>query len=231
MTDSSGYINKFTLKLNDLNKELEYNQNNSSNKAVEHCIPMVWTSVIMYVILALFKMVNTIMDKNNSESEAEEGEATKEEAHFSVSASLTRGSTFQTSYFEIAGIFLSLVSIYLIKKVKSSKSNFIIFGLIIAMNAMIVIQFIIDKENPLLKISFLYTLAFSFGCRLSSFFFVTAICLCSTLALLNISLTAIQNPDQAPGIMHHKVWETIAIVIYLFQWVYNTYWDEIKRKI
>ena len=27
------------------------------------------------------------------------------------------------------------------------------------------------------------------------------------------------------------MWQTIAIVIYLFQWVYYAYWDEIKRKI
>ena len=30
ITNSSGYINKFTLKLNDINKELEYNTNNNS---------------------------------------------------------------------------------------------------------------------------------------------------------------------------------------------------------
>ena len=34
ITNSSGYINKFTLKLNDINKELEYNTNNNSTKHV-----------------------------------------------------------------------------------------------------------------------------------------------------------------------------------------------------
>ena len=34
ITNSSGYINKFTLKLNDINKELEYNLNNNSAKQI-----------------------------------------------------------------------------------------------------------------------------------------------------------------------------------------------------
>ena len=34
ITNSSGYINKFTLKLNDINKELEYNTNNNSTKHI-----------------------------------------------------------------------------------------------------------------------------------------------------------------------------------------------------
>lgn len=31
--------------------------------------------------------------------------------------------------------------------------------------------------------------------------------------------------------MLHQVWQAVAIVVYLFQWVYYTYWDELKRKI
>ena len=34
ITNSSGYINKFTLKLNDINKELEYNQSTNSIKEI-----------------------------------------------------------------------------------------------------------------------------------------------------------------------------------------------------
>ena len=64
ITNSSGYINKFTLKLNDINKELEYNINNNSTKQVQHCTPQLWVSVLMYLALLLFKMVNSIMEKN-----------------------------------------------------------------------------------------------------------------------------------------------------------------------
>lgn len=77
----------------------------------------------------------------------------------------------------------------------------------------------------------MYTLAFSFGCRLSSFFGVSAVCICSSLALLNISMSGVQASDQARGVMLHQVWQAVAIVVYLFQWVYYTYWDELKRKI
>ena len=47
-----------------MNKELEYNQNDNSHRQAEQGIPLVWSSVIMYFTLGLFKTVNLIMEKN-----------------------------------------------------------------------------------------------------------------------------------------------------------------------
>lgn len=152
----------------------------------------------MYFTLCLFKMINSILEKNAKDSELEDAKKEKNESNADVDpepapVESSKGITFQTAYFEIALILISLISIYLIKKVKSSKSNLIIYGLIITMNVIVIIQFVIDTNNPLIKIQFLYTLAFSFGCRLSSFFFVSAICVFSSVTFLNISLGNIQS--------------------------------------
>ena len=57
---------------------------------------------------------------------------------------VTYNSNFSTAYFEIAMIFITLVSIYLIKRVRNVKSHIIIYGLIISMNAMVIVQFFVD---------------------------------------------------------------------------------------
>lgn len=146
ITNASGYINKFTLKLNDINKEMEYNQNINSNKQVEHCIPMLWTSVFMYFTLCLFKMINTIMEKNvkdnsgvTDEDEFVDGESNvhdkvKTNQPDDLSPTISGGITLSTVYFEITMIFAILVSIYLIRKVRSNKSHIIIYSLIVLMN-------------------------------------------------------------------------------------------------
>ena len=195
ITNSSGYINKFTLKLNDINKELEYNQNNNSNKQVEHCIPMLWTSVMMYFTLCLLKVINSIMEKNAKEDKGQGSESADdiegEQDEVKEVEIVTYNSNFSTAYFEIAMIFITLVSIYLIKRVRNVKSHIIIYGLIISMNAMVIVQFFVDQNNPLIKIQFLFTVAFSFGCRLSSFFFVSIVCIFSSVTFLNINLGTI----------------------------------------
>ena len=57
---------------------------------------------------------------------------------------VTYNSNFSTAYFEIAMIFITLVSIYLIKRVRNVKSHIIIYGLVISMNAMVIVQFFVD---------------------------------------------------------------------------------------
>ena len=144
---------------------------------------IIWSSVLMYSTLCLFKMKNTMIDEDLSSEQK---------------------ATSISLYFDIAGLIIGLLSIYMIKRMKYPRSYLILYGLIISMNAMVVIQFIFDQSNPLTKIQFLCTLAFSFGCRLSSFFIVSGICLCSSLVLLNISLGSIQS--QLGGIMMNQAW-------------------------
>ena len=134
-----------------MNKELEYNQNDNSHRQAEQGIPLVWSSVIMYFTLGLFKTVNLIMEKNERDriSEAADEDpngdiGNSELDTVSAPESAASGSSLSTWFFEAAGIVLSLVSIYLIKKVKNTKAHLVIYGLIIWMNVSVVVQFIID---------------------------------------------------------------------------------------
>ena len=68
-------------------------------------------------------------------------------------------------------------------------------ALIIFMNGMCIVKFYYDRESPLIQIQFLYTVAFSFGVRLSSIFFVSLICTLSLFAFLQVRLSVIQNAD------------------------------------
>lgn len=81
----------------------------------------------------------------------------------------------------------------MIKRVKYQRADILIFGLIVFMNAMCIVKFYFDRQSPLIQIQFLYTLAFSFGVRLSSLFFVSLICILSSISFLNIRLSVIQK--------------------------------------
>ena len=67
-----------------------------------------------------------------------------------VTRSNTEGSQVQTAYFEVTQTVLSLVAIYMIKRVKYQRAYVLIFGLIIFMNAMCIVKFYFDRQSPLI---------------------------------------------------------------------------------
>ena len=96
-----------------------------------------------------------------------------------------------TLYFEIMEALVSLLAIYLISKIKSIRSDFVIFGLIAMFNLFVNVYFYIDPKNPLIQIQFLYTIAFSHLVRLNSVFYVSLVCLASAIGFLNIRVSTI----------------------------------------
>lgn len=58
----SGIINKWNLKLHDINKELEYDQSSTSIRQAEACLPQLWTSVILFAFLMIFKTLNSWLE-------------------------------------------------------------------------------------------------------------------------------------------------------------------------
>ena len=57
-------INKFNLKLNDINKEIEYNEASISEGMVRDVVTLIWTSTVLYGIIGLFKIFNQIIESN-----------------------------------------------------------------------------------------------------------------------------------------------------------------------
>ena len=53
-------INKFNLKLHDINKEIEYNQVSISDAQIKNYVVLIWTSTILYVIVGIFKVCNSL---------------------------------------------------------------------------------------------------------------------------------------------------------------------------
>ena len=51
-------INKWNLKLNDINKEIEYNEVIISEDLLKNCVSLIWTSTTLYGIIAVFKILN-----------------------------------------------------------------------------------------------------------------------------------------------------------------------------
>ena len=65
MTNES-MINKFNLKLHDINKEIEYNSTSVSQKQTQNYTSLIWTSIILYSTIASYKLLNSIVgDKEN----------------------------------------------------------------------------------------------------------------------------------------------------------------------
>ena len=143
-------------------------------------MPQLWTSVILFFFLLIFKTVNSWLEGSDLLDVAT-----------SVTRSDTLGSQVQTAYFEVTQILLSLLAIYMIKRIKYARAYILIFGLIIFMNCICIVKFYLDRQSPLIQIQFLYTLAFSFGVRLSSIYFVSLICILSSISFLNIRLSVI----------------------------------------
>ena len=50
----------------------------------------------------------------------------------------TAGNTFSTAYFELTLMIIELFMIYFIRKLKTGKMNFVIYGLICALNMSII---------------------------------------------------------------------------------------------
>jgi hypothetical protein len=86
---------------------------------------------------------------------------------------------------------IALTAIYLIKKVKSLRSDIVIFSLVVIFNITVNLYFYIDPKNPLIQIQFLYTIAFSHLNRLNSVFFISLVCLASVIGFLNTRLSTI----------------------------------------
>jgi len=220
-------INKFNLKLNDINKEIEYNEVSISDSLVKNCVILIWTSVLLYALLGLFKIFNQILENNESTTSRETSTLEKSD---------TVGNLIGTIYIEVFEVLVSLSAIYMIKKVKSIRSDLVVFGLVVIFNVMVNVNFYIDPENPLIQIQFLYTIAFSHLIRLNSVFFVSLVCLASAIGFLNIRLATIQAISDNKDI-HSKdssiqlIWQALAVTLYIFFWTYYTYWDEVKQKV
>ena len=54
-------INKFNLKLHDINKEIEYNSTSVSQKQTQNYTSLIWTSIILYSAIACYKLLNSIV--------------------------------------------------------------------------------------------------------------------------------------------------------------------------
>ena len=57
-------INKFNLKLYDINKEIEYNQVCISDAQIKNYVVLIWTSFVLYVIVGIFKVCNSLFLEN-----------------------------------------------------------------------------------------------------------------------------------------------------------------------
>ena len=104
-------------------------------------------------------------------------------------------------------------------------------GLIFVSNMMIVVKFYNDQQSPLIQVQFLYTIAFSFGIRLTSFFFVSCICMISTIAFLQIRLSVIADTTGQTSSMFQLTWMSFVMVTYVVLWIIYAYNDEVRRKV
>ena len=134
-------INKFNLKLNDINKEIEYNQASIADVQIRSYVPLIWTCAILYTTIGVFKIFNQALESN---------EKTSSKGTDTLNRSDTAGNTILTIYIEIFEVIVSLTAIYLIKKVKNIRSDIIIFCLIVFYNLIVNIYFYLDPQNPLI---------------------------------------------------------------------------------
>lgn len=174
-------------------------------------MPQLWSSVILFTSLLIFKVANSIIEIKKKE---EQGIAT-------TTSSI--GSTAATSYYEALQVAISLSVIYVIRKIKQRRSHIIVLALIIISNIMIVTKFYVDQQSPLIQVQFLYTIAFSFGIRLNFFFVVSIVTLLSSIAFLQIRLSLIAENANRESSTFQLSWMSFVTVSYVVLWIYYAY--------
>ena len=97
---------------------------------------MIWTSTILYSILGLFKIFNQFLESNEKTTSKNDTQT--------LNRSDTAGNTINTIYIEVLEVLVSLSAIYVIRKVKSIRSDIVIFSLVVIFNIMVNIYFYID---------------------------------------------------------------------------------------
>lgn len=91
---------------------------------------------------------------------------------------------------------------------------------------MIVTKFYTDRESPLIQVQFIYTIAFSFGIRITSFFFVSIATMISCIAFLLIRLAVIaKNAEVAhqESSTFQLSWMSLIMLTYECTWIYYAY--------
>ena len=92
--------------------------------------------------MGCFKIFNHILESNSKFA--------SDKTATTSNRSDTAGNKLTTIYIEALEVLVSLTSIYLIRKVKSIRSDIVIFGLVVIFNIMVNIYFYLDPENPLI---------------------------------------------------------------------------------
>jgi len=129
---------------------------------------------------------------------------------------------------------LSASVICAIKKLKYNRSYILVMFLITISNIMIVTKFFTDRESPLIQVQFIYTIAFSFGIRITSFFFVSIATMISCIAFLLIRLAVIaKNAEVAhqESSTFQLSWMSLIMLTYECTWIYYAYQDEVRKKV
>ena len=98
----------------------------------------------MYSILGLFKVFNHYLESNENTTSKNDTQT--------QNRSDTAGNKIDTIYIEVLEVLTSLSAIFVIRKVKSIRSDIVIFSLVVIFNIMVNIYFYIDPQNPLIQI-------------------------------------------------------------------------------
>ena len=131
-------------------------------------------------------------------------------------------------------MILSASLICAIKKLKYNRSYILVMSLITISNIIIVTKFYTDRESPLIQVQFLYTIAFSFSIRMTSFFFVSIATMISCIAFLLIRLAVIAKTaenESRESSTFQLSWMSLVMLTYELTWIYYAYQDEVRKKV
>ena len=140
----------------------------------------------------IFKIVNYYNSKNQLSTEKADGSIQEDIEKEPENQAQSSGDLKEyLSYFECILILINLIIIYSITKLKISRINYVMYGLIMMMNMLNIVKIQINDVDMFFDMRFFFTIAFSFGCRLSSFFYVSAVCTFALAIYLNVSIGTI----------------------------------------
>ena len=108
-------------------------------------------------------------------------------------------------------------------------------GTILGLHVLVNAHFFLDPANPIIHLQYIFVVAFSHIQRLSSFFFVMWISLCSTATYLNLRIAAMRDKykgDDEDGYGWLQVeWLFVAVLLNALLWTYQSYRDELRKKV
>jgi hypothetical protein len=188
--NSSNIISKVSLKLTDLNKELEYNTQVKERKLVQASVKNIYVLLALFSFLLVEHLVYKLVVNYRNGKKKEEQEGRDIYLPMIIDKMTTFSTEIKIIYIYVAHIVAATIVIFIILRAKDLRADLVMFGYIVIINVLMIMQLFVDADNSVNDFIFFFIISISFMNRQYFVYLVALICLttCFTFATVRYNL-------------------------------------------